>query len=253
MAAAWTQKAGEGLAIVKLGGYESNRYWDNGSHRRRSPIYRKLELNPYVEYGVTDRATVGANAFLLRVEQEGGGNNSGVSDVELFGRYRLHTDGWDSWSAQALLKIPAGYDKDEVVPLGAGQFDVEGRLLYGRGGVYESSGGQKSWYYDVEIAYRKRMGEPADEFRIDWSAGWRPRPAWTLEFKQENIFAASHDATTPGTLAGRWSDYDLHKATLGAIYQISRTLFGNAGLTHDLAGRNAGQGTAPFIAVWKRF
>ena len=79
MAAAWTQKAGEGLAIVKLGGYENNRYWDNGSHRRRSPSYRKLELNPYVEYGVTDRATVGANAFLLRVEQEGGGNNSGVS------------------------------------------------------------------------------------------------------------------------------------------------------------------------------
>ena len=142
MAAAWTQKAGEGLAIVKIGGYESDRYWDNDSQLRRSPAYRKLELNPYVEYGVNDRATVGANSFLLRVEQEGDGSNSGVGDVELFGRYRLHTDGWDSLSAQALLKITAGYDEDEVVPLGAGQFDVEGRFLYGRGGIYESSGGR---------------------------------------------------------------------------------------------------------------
>lgn len=253
LAAAWTQKADEGLAIFKLGYYSSDRYWDQAGHRQDTPAYRKLEFNPYLEYGLSDRATLGANAFLLRVEQEGGGDHAGLGDMELFLRYRLRTDGWDSLSMQVLVKIPGAYDKDAAVPLGAGQVDAEARVLYGRSGVYESGGRQQPWYYDIEAAYRQRYGQPADEIRLDWALGWQPRPAWTLEFRQENIFAASHQVTTPGSPVSRWSDFDLHKVAVGAVYRISPVLYGNAGIGYDVGGRNAGQGIAPFIAVWKRF
>ena len=127
-AAAWTQPAGQGLAIIKVDEYRSDTYWDRERHSQDTATYRKFELNPYLEYGVTDRATVGANLFVLKVEQEGSGSSTGLGDVELFGRYRLYSGGWDSLALQFLLKLPTGYDKNDAVALGAGQVDAEIRL-----------------------------------------------------------------------------------------------------------------------------
>src|SRR3569623_3007839 len=131
-AAAWTQPAGQGLAIIIVDEYQSDRYWDRDRHSQDTATYRKFELNPYLEYGVTDRTTLGANVFVLHVEQEGSGNSTGLGDVELFGRYRLYSGGWDSLAQQFLMKLTTGYNKKEAVARGAGQVDAEIRLLYGR-------------------------------------------------------------------------------------------------------------------------
>ena len=252
-AAAWVQKPGEGLVIYSVDTYRSSKAWDDDGHSQSSPTYRKLEFNPYLEYGVTDKTTVGANAFLLHVQQDGSGRNSGLGDVELFVRRLLHTDGWDSLSTQLLVKIPGGYDKNAVLPLGAGQVDVEARILYGRGGVYETSAGEKkSWYYNVEAAYRKRFDGPVDELHIDLTAAWRPVKPWTVEIKQGNIMALESTPTTTATTVNRWSDYDLHKVTVDAIYEFSPTLSSNFGVSYDFMGRNAGQGISPFVAIWQR-
>jgi len=252
-AAAWTQPAGQGLAIIKVDEYRSDTYWDRERHSQDTATYRKFELNPYLEYGVTDRATVGANLFVLKVEQEGSGSSTGLGDVELFGRYRLYSGGWDSLALQFLLKLPTGYDKNDAVALGAGQVDAEIRLLYGRGGTYGSAAGLRSWYYDVEAGLRKRYGEPTDELRLDWLAGWRPTPDWTFEIKQENILALARVSPPPGAAVSRWADYDLHKISVSVLYQLSTHIAGNVGLTYDIAGRNAGQGIAPYLAIWRRF
>jgi len=252
-AAAWTQPAGQGLAIIKVDEYQSDRYWDRDRHSQDTATYRKFELNPYLEYGVTDRTTLGANVFVLHVEQEGSGNSTGLGDVELFGRYRLYSGGWDSLALQFLMKLPTGYDKNEAVALGAGQVDAEIRLLYGRGGTYGSGVHLRSWYYDVEAGLRKRYGEPTDELRLDWLAGWRPTPDWTLEIKQENILALARVSPPSGAAVSRWADYDLHKVTIGAIYQVSTHVAANVGVGYDIAGRNAGQGIAPYLAIWRRF
>src|SRR3569623_3546636 len=81
-ATTWTQPAGQGLAIIKVDENRSDTYWDRERHSQDTATYRKFELNPYLEYGVTDRATVGANLFVLKVEQEGSGSSPGLGDVE---------------------------------------------------------------------------------------------------------------------------------------------------------------------------
>ena len=111
----------------------------------------------------------------------------------------------------------------------------------------------RSWYYDVEAGLRKRYGEPTDELRLDWLAGWRPTPDWTFEIKQENILALARVSPPPGAAVSRWADYDLHKISVSVLYQLSTHIAGNVGLTYDIAGRNDGQGIAPYLAFWRRF
>lgn len=247
-AGAWVQEEGNGLAVTTLKRYQSDRYWDQNSNLKRSSKYSKLEINPFFEYGATPDFTVGFNAFLNQVEVAGEGRSLGLGDVEVFGRHRIWQGEQNIVSAQLLLKIPELGGR-HAPPLGGDQYDVEAKLLYGRSGQWSPVDGSE-WYFNLETGVRKRFGAPADELRLDWLYGWRSgNKRWEIELKQENIIALQRG----GAGDVRWSDYDLHKLSPSARYWVGRDWAVQGGLSFDIAGRKAGQGIGPFVALWMRF
>jgi len=243
-AGAWVQEKGNGLGILSLKWYESNRYWD----KDRDLVdggYRKWELNPFLEYGLTGRTTVGMSLFIIDVNDDRR-SAPGLSDAEIFARYLLWKGRGGVLSTQLLVKVPGPYESENIPYQGQDQYDLEWRLLYGTGGVLPASGSE--WYLNTEAGFRRRFGDPADEVRIDLAAGVRgPGKKWELELKQENI-TGLRNASGPSA-----PDYDLHKIGLSSRYWINQSLALQLGVTRDIYGRNTGQGTAVQGALWVRF
>lgn len=251
-AGAWVQEKGSGLSITTVTWYESDHFWDQDHHLHDGSHYRKLEINPLLEYGVTENFTVGINAFIPDIHAAGQGTNFGVGDVELLGRYRLWKNDYSVLSTQLLVKIPEAYDSNKLPLLGQGQYDLEWRLLYGHGWRW----GEHNWYFNVEGGFRKRFGDPADEVHIDWRVGWKSLgDKWVIDFKQENIIGLRNNSgVTPNDpFREQSADYDLYKATLSALYWVKPSVGLQAGITQDVYGRNTGRGTAPFVGLWLRF
>ncbi|WP_298039647.1 hypothetical protein [uncultured Desulfuromonas sp.] len=129
--------------------------------------FTEVNVNYYVEYGVTDRLTAIASIYYKDIEQEDAlivKESNGIGDIDLGLKYRLL--GWSGGAvaAQGLVKVPEAYDEapegGRGVPLGNGQYDAEFRLLYG----------QSLWtlfpgYCGFELGYRWRDEAPADELR----------------------------------------------------------------------------------------
>ncbi len=55
---AWTQAPGQWQLIVNAVHYSTDSRFDNRGRKVSQPTYRKQELNPYLEYGLTDRYTL---------------------------------------------------------------------------------------------------------------------------------------------------------------------------------------------------
>ncbi len=251
-AGAWVQEKGKGLSITTATWYVSSDFWDQDRHLNNGPHYRKLEINPLLEYGVTENITVGINAFIPDIQAAGQGTSFGVGDVELLGRYRLWKSDYSVISTQLLVKIPETYDSDKLPLLGQGQYDVEWRLLYGHGWRW----GENNWYFNAEGGFRKRFGEPADEIRFDWRVGRKSiGDKWVIDFKQENIIGLRNNSGTTlnDPFRERSADYDLYKATLSVLYWVNPSVGLQAGITQDVYGRNTGRGTAPFVGLWLKF
>jgi protein XagA len=253
-AGAWVQEKDHGLSITTIRYYESHEFWDQSRNINDCPRYRKLELNQWLEYGLTENLTIGLNAFIPYIQAEGQGNNAGLGDLEALGRYRIWKNHASVLSTQLLLKIPGPYD-DKLPLLGQGQYDLEWRLLYGGGGAL-NQGKNGEWFANIECGFRKRFGPPADEIRLDWIVGWKvPNKKLEINFRQENILGLRNNSsiTASDPYRERSADYDLHKFTLSGIYSIDSNIALQVGVTQDVLGRNIGKGVGPLMALWMKF
>ncbi len=127
-AGAWTQNNGKGLIISNISYYSSSKYFDNSGKKRRTSNYSKYEINPYIEYGVRDWLTVGANLFAQRASQYNSGLgrqqvNWGIGDSELFFRTRLWHDNGFVISAEPMLKLPSMERQASQPQIGNNNYD----------------------------------------------------------------------------------------------------------------------------------
>ncbi len=181
-AGAWTAKQGDTYLKGAVNYFEtSNRFGDEGTFEN----FRNQNFNVYLEYGVQDDLTFFATGSLVDLENRADGvetSGSGVSDIELGLRYRL-IDGPIIVSFQGLFKAPYLYDEDAELPLGNGQEDFEGKLLFG------SSFGALG-YGGLEVGYRHRTDAPVDEFRFLVEYGFDVTEQVYLRTKLDGIHAA---------------------------------------------------------------
>lgn len=64
LAAAWTQAEGQWQINTSAVLYNTSKFFDvNGNLQHQKPL-TKTELNPYLEYGLTDDLTLGFNGFI---------------------------------------------------------------------------------------------------------------------------------------------------------------------------------------------
>lgn len=252
-AGAWTQKEGEGQAILTLSRYQADSFWDADRNKQDQQRYTKWELTPYLEYGLTDWLTLGAQPSFQHVESKdndgGTSRNSGLADTEIFLRERLWQQDGSVFSIQQWVKVPGGYDKRDMPGLGYGQVDAELRLLYGWGGTAFGL----SVFIDGEAGFRKRWESPADEVRMDLTAGIRPIPRLLLMAQSFNTIGLRNaDRGGPLVLPSA-PDYDLHKIQLSAVVDLDERFSLQLGGYKDIAGRNTGSGSALLAALWIKF
>ena len=216
-------------------------------------VFTKLEINPYLEYGLRDDLTLVIDAFwrsLRFSDRFGNSHNAGFADPEIGLRYRLSPPETQTvWSVQGLVKLPVT-SSSGTPELGNDQTDVEARLLVGRG----FSVGTSSGFWNIEGAYRFRSEAPADEIRLDATLGYNLSPRWLVLGQIFTIRGLRNGS--PIEVRGNPTidpNFDLYKAQLSVVYRVGPMLRVQAGYLHDLAGRNTGAGGGVLLSFWLSF
>lgn len=202
--AAWTQAKGHSYNQLTFSHYKTVEKFNSlgydrgglgatvnslhaGTHRTPSEEFTSTKISYYGEYGLTDKITVIAsggwdwqktNDAQKYSDADG---PSGIGDIILGVRHKL-TDNLGAGvlsSVQVDLKIPEAYDyRDPVIyqNLGDGQYDVTGKLLFGRGfnwGYTVLSAGYKYRFENDQIGLNFK---PSDQMLFSISGGYNAFP-----------------------------------------------------------------------------
>lgn len=246
-AGAWTQEKGNAQVIV-TGLYSSaDRFYDTNGRSQSQSTYRKFEINPYMEYGLTERITLGANLSLQRASQ-GTQSNWGIGDSEFFARYRVAKINGFVFSLQPLVKLPSPESSDERPALGGRHPDAEMGVSVGRG--FELFGQQH--FANLDAGYRHRFGSPNDQWKLAATAGFSLNPQWMLLpqfFMTRRVDAPAGAAFTQSS----GDDYNQHKLQFSVVYRLDERWSLQAGAFTELKGRNIGDANGAIVSVWQNF
>jgi len=189
-AGAWTAKKGDNYLKGAVNFFEtSSRFGEEGTFEN----FRNTNFNVYWEHGVRDDLTFFATGSLTDLENESDGittSGTGVGDIDLGLKYRL-INGPVIVSVQGLFKAPYLYSEDSELPLGNGQEDFEGKLLFGKSFGDLGYGG-------LELGYRVRTEDPVDEFRFLVEYGFDLNDKTYLRTKLDGIHAAQSSDIAAG-------------------------------------------------------
>ncbi|HEY0291044.1 MAG TPA: hypothetical protein VGC51_01725 [Hansschlegelia sp.] len=244
-AGAFTLNPGEAKLFLSGLLSSGDKYYDGGGKLRSRGKYRKYDLQTFLEFGLADGVTLLASTGLQRIEARDGGTfkRSGLGRSEIGLRARLIESGDWIWSVQGSVVIAAAKWREGIAAIGEtdDQFDVRGLVAR----TFEAFG--KPAFLDLQLGYRARGQDPADEIRVDATFGLRPSPRWLLLAQSFN---------TIGT--GRWRgpyplEQRIFKLQGAALFDLTErvTLFGAAFFTP--VGRDALDERGGTIGVGYRF
>jgi hypothetical protein len=244
-AGAWPQEPGQWQAIEQFTYYQAA-VQGTGPHGEPVGIgtYHQMEFAPYVEYGLTDRWTLGTQPRLQSVWTESAGAtkwSDGLAQLNVFARYTVYHGDYDVVAVQGQVGVPgAATSADPQVAYPNTEYELRG--LYGHG----FSLGSWTGFTDAEVAGRLRMGADADEVRLDLTAGVRPVPDWMLLVQSFSTIGLRDNG--PGG-----ADYSITKLYASLVYDITPRVSVQVGGYRELAGRNVSLGNAGLLALWLKF
>jgi hypothetical protein len=234
-AGAWPMPKGEGQVILKYERMEADEAFDlDGSV---VPLFPRTDetLSAWVEYGLTRRITLQAQAAYTQGEDpfiayDGRGPTQlGVRATVLQTRRTVV-----SVYAGGTL-AGEGRNADFAAP-SQGDGDLELRLLAGRSGVWR----RRSVFVEGQVARLARSGLP-DETRIETALGIDVTPRWQLLVQ---TYGGRADG---GDDAPLWT-----KGEVSLVRRAGPWRF-QAGWRHAYAGRNVPLERGPVLAVWRTF
>ena len=252
-AGAWTAKQGDTYLKGAVNFFEtSSRFGPEDGFEN----FRNTNFNVYFEHGLKDDLTFFATGAFSDLENTSDGqttSGSGIGDIDVGLRYRL-IDGPVIGSVQGLFKAPYLYSDDSELPLGNGQEDFEGKLLFGKSFGALGYGG-------LEVGYRVRTDDPVDEFRFLVEYGFDVNERTYLRTKLDGIHAASSsDAATgaQGALVNAVNpqlplEFDLGRLEYTAGYKFTDTVAGEITGTTAVYGDNTLKGTNIQVALVATF
>jgi len=268
-AGAWTQKKGQGLFILGSSYYRAEDFVNNFGKRQSQPRYQKFEINPYVEYGLTDSVTLGANLSLQYTRQNssstftqqitpfttltttinGAYNNAGIGDSEFFVRKRLYQKDGFVLSAEPMVKLPSPYSYMRLPDIGSTHPDAGLTLA---GGYGFSAYGQNH-FINVDTGYRHRLGNPKDQIRASVTVGIGLDPDWMVMPQLFVTQRTSSPSQVVGFSQSPVNDYNNSKAQLSLIYTMWDNTSVQVGGFYDLSSRNSSTGEGVLVALWRHF
>ncbi len=260
-AGAWTIPEHQWSMITSANLYYSDAYFDLNGDRQSQQPYTKYELNPYIEYGVTDTLTTGANLFVQYVMQDQSfsflsadrltlttttysSDNFGLADTELFVRQRLYHDGGLVLSVQPLLKLPSLFFKRDLPRGGNDAFGAELSLL----GGYGFSLFDQHHYIDLRAGYQKRFNGLEDQYKFDAKLGISLSES--IQLIPAVYFVASTDLPSAASFSESGeNEFDSTKIELMGRYDIDPYMYFQGGIAGHIDGRNSGEGVSITVAT----
>ncbi len=252
-AGAWTAEQGDNYLKGAVNYFDtSSRFGPEGSFEN----FSNTNFNVYWEHGVKDNLTFFATGSLTDLENRADGqetSGSGVGDIDLGLKYRL-VNGPVIVSVQGLFKAPYLYDENSELPLGNGQEDFEGKVLFGKSFGDLGYGG-------LEVGYRVRTEAPVDEFRYLVEYGFNLNDKTYLRTKLDGIHAAGSSdidenlPVTPETALNPQLplEFDLGRLEYTAGYKFTDSLAGEITGTTAVYGDNTLKGTNIQVALVASF
>lgn len=250
-AGAWTQQKGKLYDRLSVNYYFADDEFDGNGSRTEFSLngkFKDAHVSNYIEYGLTDNITLINSLFYKRIEKEDDLEKTttyGIGDIDLGLKYKLAEGKWGVLSAQALAKIPEAYDKNDKLPLGNGQYDVEARLLYGRS-LWPYIPG----YCNFELGYRLRFDGPSDELRYLVEFGTDITKSMYGRVKLDGIYSMNNgskfDISGNPTIT---NNFNLGKLDMTVGYKISKRWGLEAEYTPEIYGKNTAAGATYSFAV----
>lgn len=234
-AGAWPVEPGETLAILKYERSAADAYFDPAGEQVAMKDRSDDAVSLYVERGLTRRMTFQGRAGWTRGE-DGFADYAGRGPLELGFRYALlKTDATVASLYLGGALAGEGRNAGYAAP-GAGQADLEVRLLVGRSGALA---GRKA-FIDAQLARLDRSGLP-DETHVDLTLGLEPSRRWLL---LTQIYAGQAQT---GAGDPRWL-----KLEVSAVRHLGDWRL-QAGWRQSVAGRSSPVESGPVFAVWRAF
>lgn len=213
-AGAWVPEEGSGYAKLGIQSYEANQFFGDDTE---FGDFSSTNISFYGEYGLGNKSALYLNFLAQDLEQTNSAGNttdsSGLSDVEIGWRYQWQAEPF-VLSTSVLAKLPYFYDKNDDLPRGNGQEDLEVRVLFGKS-LYPYG------YIGAELGYRYRNQAPADEYRYLLEYGFSATENLYFRTKLDGILSANNaDEAGTGVNSGNLAlgpEFDLGKLeyTLG--------------------------------------
>jgi hypothetical protein len=249
-AGAWAMQKGKLYDRLAVNYYLAEKEFDKENSKKdfaANGEFRDLNLNNYIEYGLSDRVTLINSLYFKHIQRKDDLQEKktyGIGDIDAGVKVKLFEGSPGVFSAQMLAKIPAAYDKNDPLPLGNGQYDLEARILYGRS-LWPLPG-----YCNFEIGYRWRFEDPSDELRylaeagVDFSKSFYGRVKLDGTYSMDNgsrFDSGGNPATT--------NNFDLGKLDVTLGYRISRAWGLELGYNPAVFGQNTAAGATYTMAL----
>lgn len=250
-AGAWVQPEGTTFVSVKTLVTTTDRFFDENSNvHQRGGWFTKYEVNPYLEYGLTERDTVSINVLAQRLTDSAtDSSTTGLADLELGWRRRLWKDDHTVISAQLTAFIPTGYSLEDTPNLGYDRLGLEPALWVGRG----FSLGGRSGYLEAQTGLRWYAGYPSEQFRGQATCSYDLFP-WLSPFATLELhygLGNGKDQEENGhTIV---ADYRLLKGVLGVTTPLTDRVRLTAAWQQHLWGETTGLDGGAYVGVWVLF
>ncbi|MBN2706724.1 MAG: hypothetical protein JXR89_09830 [Deltaproteobacteria bacterium] len=240
-AGAWTNKQNGMYNKLALNYFASRDYYDDDGDRHGLAYdgkFTDINLNWYLEYGLTDSLTLIGSLYYKWLEEENDyfrAESDGVGDIEVGLKWKILDDPL-LLAVQGLTKVAGPYD-DEVPGLGSDQTDFELRLLLGKS-LYPLP-----LYMGLEAAYRWRTQAPSDEWRLLAEIGGNAGKYFYGRVKLDCIFSANNADEGAGyTNITLTPEYDLITLDASVGVNFNQHLSLELSYKPTLAGENTAAG-----------
>ena len=243
-AGAWNPDAGHGEIIVTTLFDQANTSFNQSGRFTPTPLYRSLQAQVFVDYGVTDWL-----AALLKPSLQsstlGPPDNqryTGLGDSEIGAQARLWRDDSTALAVQASIRAPTNGGATNSWLAGTRQPEYDFRLLLGK----NLSVGALPGFVDLQAGGRLCAGPAPDQGRFDLTFGLYATPRLMLLAQSFNIVSApSSNPNYP-----QWAQ---SKLQLSLVYSLDADWRAQAGGFTTLAGQNAYRENGALVALWRRF
>jgi len=250
-AGAWTMQKGQLYDRAAFNYYSADDQFDK--HGARTDFtdngkFRDMNISNYVEYGLLDNLSIINSVYYKAIKKEDDTlkqKTQGIGDIDLGAKVQVMKLAEGILSTQALVKIPWAYNRNDDLPLGNGQVDLELRLLYGHS-LYPYIHG----YCNLELGYRWRLQDPSDELRYLLEFGMDFTKEFYGRVKLDGIYSLDNgehfDNSGNPTIT---NNFDLGKLDLTFGYKLSKRWGLEASYTPEIYGKNTAAGATYTLAV----